>query len=72
MMKNGGDPSPSSFSQESKAQLTLGGLCFQVSLTAPIRTRLSAAFFGAFCLVLLALRQQGFVVRNKNPSKNSR
>ena len=42
------------------------------SLTAPIRTRLSASFFGAFCLVLLALRQQGFVVRNKNPSNNSR
>ncbi len=42
------------------------------SLTEPIRTRLSAAFFGAFCLVLLALRQQGFIVRNKNPSKNSR
>ena len=43
-----------------------------LSLMAPIRTRLSAAFFGAFCVVLLALRQQGFVVRNKNPSKNSR
>ncbi|MDR0889662.1 MAG: hypothetical protein LBM28_03320, partial [Oscillospiraceae bacterium] len=31
--------------------------------------RLSASLFGAFSLVLLALRQQGVVVRSKNPSK---
>jgi hypothetical protein len=43
-----------------------------LSLMAPIRTRLSAAFFGAFCLVLLALRQQGFVVRSKNTAKIAR
>jgi hypothetical protein len=30
---------------------------------------LSAVLFGAFCFVLIALRQQGFFVRSKNPSK---
>ncbi len=27
------------------------------------------SLFGAFCLVVLALRQQGFVLRSKNPAK---
>ena len=30
--------------------------------------RIPAALFGAFCLVVLALRQQGGVRRDKNPS----